>query len=514
MIFNFDNFELDTELFELTHNGQVIPMEPQVFNVLAYLIQHHDRVISKQELLDSLWEGRIVSESTLNTSIKAVRKAVNDNGQDQKVISTIYRRGFRFISKIQNPNDDNKSVIHNSDTPDKIDSFIHEETPSIVVVPFSHDPEDNEAGWWAEVFSDDLSIHLARIPGFTVISKNSAAHFKQLKSSPQQIGKALNASYLIEGSIRRINNSFRISVQLIETRTNHLLWANHKQVSTDAIEDFQIVAIDKIVGQIEPELNRAEISILYHRKPTDLGAWSLYRQASNILGQKGWSEETLASVTELLSEAIKRDPELAFAHAYLSLTIALGHLIGLVHNPEWKQEAIQAAEMALSLDSQDSDVLGYVGCAFSDMGDFQRGIPLMQRAIEINPSNAQAWAALGAAKLKSGDESGVEEMQHGLRISPLDNRLAVWGAILARGLLSYSREDEAIAVAKDACIYDDIIFFPRAVLAIAYSTVGNKKASLTAWQDAQRIRPQLCLNDINWMTSPKELEQLQALGII
>jgi DNA-binding winged helix-turn-helix (wHTH) protein len=98
---SFNNFELDTRLFELRNQGVRVSIEPQTYNVLAYLLANRDRVVSKQELLDNLWEGRVVSESSLNTCIKAARKAVNDNGQDQNTIATLHRRGYRFIADIE-----------------------------------------------------------------------------------------------------------------------------------------------------------------------------------------------------------------------------------------------------------------------------------------------------------------------------------------------------------------------------------------------------------------------------
>ncbi len=153
-------------------------------------------------------------------------------------------------------------------------------------------------------------------------------------------------------------------------------------------------------------------------------------QAHANLGLKGWSEESLSEPADLLHQAIARDPELAFAHAYLANTLALGHLIGLVNHEGCCREAVTAAETALALDSQDTDVLGYFGCAFADMNVFQRGIGLLRRALELDPSNAQAHAALGAALLRLGkrevSEEGIEEMRYGIRISPRDNRLAVW----------------------------------------------------------------------------------------
>lgn len=512
----FNNFELDTRLFELRDQGVPVSIEPQTYNVLAYLLAHRERVVSKQELLDNLWEGRVVSESSLNTCIKAARKAVNDNGQDQNTIATVYRRGYRFIADVGEIADQQSGSAEPTQAEAAMDAscLAHvDDRLSLVVIPFSHSQDDADAAWWAEVFSEDISIHLARISGFMVISRHSAAALGGHQNKVLEIGKELGTQYVVEGSVGRFNDEYRISVQLIDVNSGQLIWAKRKRLSAENIDDFQSDVVQKIVAQIEPELNRAELSILRHRKPVDMGAWSLCREAAGLLGQKGWSESTFSEVADLLRNAIHNDPTLAFAHAYLSLIIALGHLIGLVHQDDWKQEATQAAETALSLDSQDSDVLGHVGCAFADMGDYQRGIPLMKRAIELNPGNAQAWAALGAAKLRTGDESGVDEMRRGLRISPRDTRLAAWGALLAQGLLFYGRAEEAIEAAQDACRYDDKIFLPRVILAIAQCVGGDTSSAKIAWQDARRIRPQLGLDDIRWMARPREIGQLKAMGI-
>lgn len=517
MKYCFDQFELDTNLFELSSEGKQIPLEPQVYNVLAYLLEHRDRIISKQELLDKLWDGRIVTEASLNTCIKAARKAVNDNGQDQHTIATIHMRGYRFIADIEEidgsqPN--SKKNIYPAEAHTDLSSLPkHDDRLSLVVIPFSHNPGDPEATWWAEVFSEDISIHLARIPGFMVISRHSATALQNDQDNAQEIGQELNTQYVIKGSVRKSKLAYRISVQLIDVNSGQLIWSNHKSLVAEDIEEYQGDVAQKIVAQIEPELNRAEFNILRHRKPTDMGGWTLCREASAVLGQKGWSEASFTEVANLLREAIKQDPELAFAHASLSLTIALGHLLGLVHQSDWREEATKAAETALVLDSQNSDVLGHVGCAFADMGDFQRGIPMIKRALELNPGNAPAWAAIGAAKLRSGDESGVEDMRNGLRLSPRDNRLAAWGAVLARSLLSYGRTQEAIEAAQNACLYDDKIFLPRVILAIAFYSQDNKKEALNAWKDAQRILPNLTLNDITALATPDELIQLKESGI-
>lgn len=246
----------------------------------------------------------------------------------------------------------------------------------------------------------------------------------------------------------------------------------------------------------------------------DLGAWSLYRQGHATLGLKGWSEESFNECAGLMRQAIARDPDLAFAHAYLSLILAIGHLVGLVTGEGWKEEALAAAERAVELDNQDSDVLGYVGCALADMGEYHRGIGMLRRAVELDPSNAQARAALDAALLHIGEQEGIEHMRQGIRISPRDNRLAAWGALLARGLLSLGRVDEAIEAADAACRSDDKIFLPRVVLAIAHSVSGDLSAARDALDDARRIRPRLSMEDIGRFALLEEIAGLEQAGLL
>jgi adenylate cyclase len=166
------------------------------------------------------------------------------------------------------------------------------------------------------------------------------------------------------------------------------------------------------------------------------------------------------------------------------------------------------------LDSQDSDVLGYVGCALADMGDHHRGIGMLRRAVELDPSNAQARAALGAALLQLGEEEGIEHMRQGMGISPRDNRLAAWGALLARGLLNFGRVTEAIEVADKSCRCDDKIFLPRVVLAIARSTIGDQKGARAALDDARRTRPRLGIPDIARFALPAEIAGLERAGLL
>ena len=514
MLLTFGDYELDTKLYVLRRNGQPCQVEPQVFNLLVYLAEHRDCVVTREELLDKLWAGKVVTESTLSSCIKAARQAVGDSGETQSCIATIHGRGYRFVATVEE-----REPVTATDAGISVNPALHPpapqyDRPTLAVLPFSHNPGNDAIAWTAQVLGEDISIRLARIPGFLVISRNSTAYYRGREYSISQVGRELGTDYVVEGSVWEADKLLRVSVQLLESASGRFLWADRTEIPADKLGEFQDDVVREIVSRIEPELNRAELSTLRQRRPVDLGAWALYRQGHAILGLKGWSEESFREAAALLRQAIARDPDLAFAHAYLALILALGHLIGLVPDEGCCDEALVAAETALALDSQDSDVLGYVGCAVADMGDLQRGVGMMRRAVELDPSNAQAHAALGAGLLRLGKEEGIEVMRHGIRISPRDNRLAAWGALLARGLLSFGHVNEAIETAKHACRCDDKIFLPRLVLAVALNTVDDQDGARAALDDARRIRPHLAVTDIARFASPDEIANLRRAGLL
>lgn len=528
MIFRFSDFQLDTHQLQLRRAGAAQPLEPLVFDLLTYLVTHRDRIVSRSELLDQLWSGKVVSESALSSAIKAARHALGDNGQAQDFIATFHRRGYRFVADIDAP--EPLAEVPGVDFMQQSAAEAHQELaatclfssrseqekeqPVLAVLPFSHGVGVDQTAWIAEVLCEDISIHLARIPGFLVLSRNTSSQYRQREVSIQHIARELGVDYVIEGSVWSMGDNLRVGVQLLDAATGNMLWSDRKLIPADSLNVLEEEVVREIVSRIEPQLNRAELVHLRKRRTVDLGAWALYRQGHAILGQKGWSEESFTEAANFLRQAIQRDPELAFAHAYLALIIAIGHLVGLIRGREWLVEATRSAEKAVALDSQDTDVLGYAGCAFADMGDLQRGVGMLRRAVELDPSNAQAMTALGAAMIRQGDVQGIDFMLRGMKISPRDNRRSAWGALLARGMLNFGQIDNAIRTASDACRCDDRIFLPRVVLAIAHIHEGNIPGAVDALSDARRIRPTLGQRDIACFASRAEMALLQKGGVL
>lgn len=265
----FGNCELDTALFELRRDGKPHSVEPQVFDLLAYLVRHRHRIVSRPELLDELWAGRVVTESTLSSRIKAARQALGDSGSSQSCIATFNRRGYRFVAevnKLEDPADPQPAaqpprggimlpglVEGSADLDGGACLFprepgAHPDRPSLAVLPFSHGYGNDAVAWIAEVLGEDISIQLARIPGFLVVSRNSTERYRGREAGIRQIGEELGVHYLVEGSVWEIGESLRVSVQLLDTATDRLLWADRTEIPANRLTELQDELVRKIIG--------------------------------------------------------------------------------------------------------------------------------------------------------------------------------------------------------------------------------------------------------------------------
>ena len=364
---------------------------------------------------------------------------------------------------------------------------------SIAVLPLENMSDNRDYEYLADGMTEDIITLLARIPSFFVIARNSSFSYKGQQRDIRQVGRELGVRYVVEGSLRPIGDRLRVTIQLIEAETGNHIWAERFDRAAADLFEVQDEITNAIVARLEPELTRAEFEVIRRRPPADMDAWDYYRKASGILSLKGWHERTFAEGAELYRKAIALDPEFAPARAALSLLLSLGHMIGHVTEPD---EALAEADRALALDSDSSEVLGFAGCALSDIGHTIRGIELLEKAIEQDPSNAQAWVALGAALLTDRQpELAIEKLEHGLRISPRDNRLAVWGGIYALALGFVGRLDEAVEQARVACRRDDKLHNPRVVLAALLVDGDRLEEAASALAQARRIRPQLSLRE-------------------
>ncbi|SEC58145.1 adenylate cyclase [Rhizobiales bacterium GAS191] len=371
--------------------------------------------------------------------------------------------------------------------------------PSIAVLPFTCFSEEREFKFLTEAMTEDLITMLARIPGFIVIARQSSFAYQGRSVDSRQIGRELGVHYIIEGSLRPVGQQLRVGTQLIDATTGIQLWADRFDGQAENVLELQDQIARAIASRIEPELVRAEVALIRRRRDANPNAWSCFRQGAGVISLKGWSEETLTQATALLRQATTLDPDFALARAQLALFLSLGARLGLVADGAAAvTEARAEAERAVTIDHDASEVLGYAGCALAELGDVQRGSEILERAIENDPSNAQAWVALGTSLCfleKSGDV-GLDKLRHGMRLSPRDHRLGFWGTFYALALARHRRLTEAHEEVRAACRRDPQFYVARIVLAFTAAGLGSKEEAIAALREAQRLRPRLSLDEI------------------
>lgn len=371
--------------------------------------------------------------------------------------------------------------------------------PSIAVLPFTCFPEEREVKFMTDAMTEDLITMLARIPGFIVIARQSSFAYQGRSVDSRQIGRELGVRYIIEGSLRLVGHQLRVGAQLIDSATGAQLWSDRFDGQAETVLELEDQIVRAIAGRIEPELVRAEIALIRSRRDANPNAWSCFRQGAGVISLKGWSEETLAQATALLRQAATLDPEFALARAQLALFLSLGARFGLVADGAAAvSEARTEAERAVTIDHDTSEVLGYAGCALAELGDVQRGTEILERAIENDPSNAQAWVALGTSLcfFETTDTTGLDKLRHGMRLSPRDHRLGFWGTFYALALARHRRLTEAHEEVRAACRRDPQFYVARVVLALTAAGLGRKEEAIAALREARRLRPRLSLHEI------------------
>lgn len=487
-VYRFDRFEVRPAERRLLAAGVPAALGSRAFDVLECLIEHRDRLVTKQELLEAAWPGLVVEENNLSVQVSALRKILG-----AAAIATVPGRGFRFAAEVSS----GASVGETQASPQAL-ATAQSTKPAIAVLPFgvlSADPTD---AFLSDGLVADVTALLARVPGFLVVSRASSFVFRDRTLSLSEVARQLGVRYLVEGTLRAQGATVRVSAQLTDAASGHILWNGEFSSCRNDAEDMQAGIARGIISQLQPELTRAEIGLIRRQRSENLTAWAHYHQAIDAIASQGWSEASLEAARAHLRNAINVDPEFGLAHAYYGLLSALGCNLGLISPwPAMQADIVASIDEAVRLDGRSPEVLGYAGCALSDLGFHDRAIEMLRDALDIDPSNAQARVALGAALVQSGSlDSGIDLMRLGMQISPRDRRLAFWGWTMAVHMLHAERIGEALAQAHVAQERDPRFYLARILEAGALVRLGRVSEAQTPLRRARQLRPHLTLDEI------------------
>jgi TolB-like protein len=400
----FGDHRLDIERRELRRGGELIDLEPKVFDLLSFLVQHRNRVVSKDDLLEAVWGGRIVSESALTTRINAVRRALGDDGTAQRLVRTFTRKGIRFVGEV-------------TELPDQTAPI--SDRPSVAVLPFENMSADPDQEYFVDGMVEEIITALSRFPRLVVIARNSTFSYKGRAADVRQIGQELGVRYVLEGSVRKAGNRVRIAGQLINSATGAHIWADRFDGTLDDIFDLQDRVASSVVGAIEPRLRLAEIDRA-SRKPTEsLEAYDLYLRA--LAQEYKRTRDSLAEAVRLLKRALELDSAYAPAMALISGCRTLQrsrHWIP-IFGPE-VDEGIRVARQAIAAAGDDPQVLTTAGFTLAFLaGENDAALSAIDRAIVVNPNYALAFGlrALVLVFLNRPDEA-ILAAQQAMRLSP------------------------------------------------------------------------------------------------
>ena len=445
MSYSFENFVLDAERRELRRGNQLARIEPQIFDLLKYLIQHREHVVSKNELIGAVWNGRVVSESTLSSRINAVRSAIGDDGRHQRLIKTLSKKGLRFVGVVT----EGQQLI-GAATEAASATFGPPDKPSIAVLPFANMSEDAGQEYFADGIVEEITTALSRFSSLFVIEWSSSFSYKGKVIDVRQVARELGVLYVLQGSVRKAGNKVRVAGRLIQVDTGGHIWAERYDGDLTDIFELQDQITSSVAGAIVPNLQRAEIERAQRKRPESLKAYDLYLRALphfHSMTRDG-SDEAL----RLLWRAILADPQFALASSSLSTALLFRVAFGWSAHRDVQDEAVNCARMALSLDREDPESLARLAGALSFfLGQHHEGIALIRRAVELNPNFAMAWRASGYLHSWAGQpETAVDHFDRALRLSPrdpLDFHLLTGKSV---ALTAIGRDDDAAEVAREA----------------------------------------------------------------
>lgn len=418
----FGDFTLDGGRRELRRRSELVAVEPQVFDLLEFLIANRDRVVSADELIEVVWHGRIVSEATVTTRMNAVRRALGDSGERQQYVRTIARKGYRFVGEVreENPVQEDRAASKKTDA-ELSHHLLPPNKPSIAVLPFTNMSGDPEQEYFADGITEDLITALSQFRWLFVIARNSCFAFKGRAIDSKQVGRDLGVRYLLEGSIRKAGNRVRITGQLIEASSGKNLWADRFDGAFEDVFDLQDKVTTSVVGAIAPKLERTEIERAKRKSTENLDAYDYYLRGMASLHQG--NEESIEEALAMFRRAIEYDPQFASAYAMAAWCYDLRKWNAQTKNTEAEaKEAEKLARQAVVLGKDDAIALCAAGFALAHVvGDIEFGAVCVDRALALNPNLATAWNIGGwlSACLGETDEA-IDRLARAERLNPID----------------------------------------------------------------------------------------------
>ena len=472
MIYRFGGFELDLARAELRASGEPWPLEPQVFALLALLVENRERLVSRDELIEKVWDGRIVTDAAIASRVKSARQALGDDGQAQRFIRTVHRRGFRFVAEVK--------VTRDEAVPAAGAAPPSPARPSIAVLPFRMLGDPGRHAAIADALPHDLILELSRLRWLFVTARGSSFRFRDPDADVREVGRLLGVHYCLPGLVELAGSTLTVTVELVDTRDASVVWADRHSGALDDVHRMREEIRARILAALELQIPLHEAHLARLTVTENLDAWSAFHLGLQHMYRFNRTDN--AAATALFQRAVNLDPGFARAHAGLSFvhfqTAFMRHTDDLAGEIA---QARQCAERGLELDPLDPFVNFTMGRTFWLEGDLDRSLRWLERATSISPNYAQGiYARAWTETLAGNGPEGRAHVDLAMRLSPLD---PLYYAMLGTRAFTHMvlGEDAEAAHWAGRAAWSPGAHVLIAMIASAACSLANDEAQASAW---------------------------------
>ncbi len=434
MIYEFEGFELDMQAVELRADGSPVALQPQVFDLLFLLVENHERMVTRDEIVEKVWQGRAISETAISSRIKTLRQALGDDGNEQRIIRTLHGRGFRMVAEVSlkaqappvppDPSGDSAPIPTGG-------------RPSVAVLPFqsfSPAPADH----LGDALAHDIIVSLSRLRWLRVIARGSSFRFRDPEPDLRAVGRALGVRYCLTGSVEHGPEGINVSAELDDTEADAVIWSERYHMALNEIGSLRDVISRHVAAALELHIPEAEAARLRSKAEPLNDSWSRFHLGLHHMYRL--NREDNARAVEHFRAALEVEPEFARAWAGLSFTDFQSAYLGYDRDAAPRIAAAREhSERALAIDSNDAFAHFTMGRSYWLEGRVADSLPWLEGATEIAPSYAQghysqAWAAAMLGRSAAAHAS----VDLAMDLSPLD---PFFYAMRGTKALAYLTED-------------------------------------------------------------------------
>jgi len=402
---SFGAFRLTRRTGELWRGGTEVRLTPRAAAVLALLLERAQQVVTKQELLDRVWEGSSVGDEALTSCIRELRRALDDDAREPRYIETRHRRGYRLV------------VPATTATPSALALL---DKPSVAVMPFQNMSGDPEQEYFVDGLVEDIITALSRISAFFVMARNSSFSYKGRAVDVRQVGQDLGVRYVLEGSARKAGGHLRITGQLVDATTGNHIWADRYEGSLEDVFDLQDRITSSVVAVIEPKVQQVEIKRAQAKSTANLTAYDLYLRA--FAAHSDYAEESNDSALALLARAVAIDPH--FSSAYGLMANCHVHRLnrGWGSAADARKRGLEEAKRAAESGRDDPRALGWAANGIARFGgNMEEALVHIERALSLSPDSVHVRRMSGYTCFVAGKhEDSIEHFKRAMQLDPME----------------------------------------------------------------------------------------------